>query len=301
MKEQEHLEAKKYFDISYAENPNHVPTLEYLGVICRKFNQDHAQAKLFKRITEIAPNYAQAHAQLASALKSLGQAEEAEAAFKKAYEYDPNHKKIRSGLAHLYLNMDRKDEAEELIKKNLADGDDLITLCMYAFHFHKLENLEDDIYLKKLHKLEKEEKNIDDGNKIILYRSIAHLYSQGKDYDNAFYNYKKMNDLQTKIAPYEFEADKEHYHQIKNFFDAQYISKYKDHGQEDERPVFIFGLPRAGTTLTEQILSSHPEIGGIGEYGTLPKIVEEMFVLPPDPSKENDFHDPINPVVKEFG
>ena len=51
-------------------------------------------------------------------------------------------------------------------------------------------------------------------------------------------------------------------------------------GLEDETPLLIVGLPRSGTTLVEQILSRHPEIGGGGEQaywikrGLAPSVLE---------------------------
>ena len=48
-------------------------------------------------------------------------------------------------------------------------------------------------------------------------------------------------------------------------FDAEYFRKVAGLGSESSRPVFVFGLPRSGTTLVEQVLSSHPDVHGAGE------------------------------------
>lgn len=48
-------------------------------------------------------------------------------------------------------------------------------------------------------------------------------------------------------------------------FDAEYFRRTRGWGSESERPVFIIGLPRSGTTLVEQILASHPQVHGAGE------------------------------------
>lgn len=45
---------------------------------------------------------------------------------------------------------------------------------------------------------------------------------------------------------------------------------------ESELPVLIFGMPRSGTSLVEQILSSHPDVHGAGELDTLGRIVAAM-------------------------
>jgi hypothetical protein len=53
-------------------------------------------------------------------------------------------------------------------------------------------------------------------------------------------------------------------------------------GSDSESPVLIVGMPRTGSTLLEQILSSHPDIGGIGESRNLRQIATKAGVLPQD-------------------
>ena len=43
------------------------------------------------------------------------------------------------------------------------------------------------------------------------------------------------------------------------------FERYLDFGNPSEQPVFVVGMPRSGTTLTEQIIGAHPEAGGVGE------------------------------------
>ena len=48
-------------------------------------------------------------------------------------------------------------------------------------------------------------------------------------------------------------------------FDAEFLRRRPAHGSASELPVFIIGMPRSGTSLTEQILASHPAVFGAGE------------------------------------
>jgi tetratricopeptide (TPR) repeat protein len=52
-----------------------------------------------------------------------------------------------------------------------------------------------------------------------------------------------------------------------SFFSKQFFEERKGFGNASSRPVFIFGMPRSGTTLVEQILASHPKVHGAGELG----------------------------------
>ena len=47
--------------------------------------------------------------------------------------------------------------------------------------------------------------------------------------------------------------------------------------KKDKTPIFIVGLPRSGTTLTEQILASHSDVFGAGEVNYLDEIIPKAF------------------------
>ncbi|MBY0566349.1 MAG: sulfotransferase [Hyphomonadaceae bacterium] len=64
---------------------------------------------------------------------------------------------------------------------------------------------------------------------------------------------------------YDPEKTKTQFTTIASVFNENFINARRDWGVESERPVFIVGMPRSGTTLAEQILASHPEVFGGGE------------------------------------
>ncbi|MEQ1868185.1 MAG: sulfotransferase, partial [Micropepsaceae bacterium] len=57
--------------------------------------------------------------------------------------------------------------------------------------------------------------------------------------------------------------------ETKQMFSAAYLAKFAGGGHETRAPIFIVGMPRSGSTLLEQILSSHPEVQGLGETSAL--------------------------------
>ncbi len=59
------------------------------------------------------------------------------------------------------------------------------------------------------------------------------------------------------------------------FFSREYFSR-TNHGSTSQLPIFIVGMPRSGTTLVEQILSSHPEIAGAGELKDIERLRRKM-------------------------
>ena len=53
--------------------------------------------------------------------------------------------------------------------------------------------------------------------------------------------------------------------QIEHIFDEAFLKRYAGMGYPSRVPIFILGMPRSGSTLIEQILSSHPQVHGGGE------------------------------------
>lgn len=88
------------------------------------------------------------------------------------------------------------------------------------------------------------------------------------EYRRAFAALKQAADLRRSLLRYRVEDDIETMGLIEQAFDADFFAR-QHHGHDDDRPVFIVGLPRSGTTLVDRILSSHPAIGSRGETSDL--------------------------------
>ena len=89
-------------------------------------------------------------------------------------------------------------------------------------------------------------------------------------FDEAFAHYRQGNDLRQEYLQREARPSipKRHLdtvHGVIAAFDRAYFDRTRSFGVDSELPVFIVGMPRSGTTLVEQILSSHPQVHGSGE------------------------------------
>ncbi len=113
-------------------------------------------------------------------------------------------------------------------------------------------------------------KKLKDGGRSSLYNGLAFYHEGLKNYSQAAKLIRKANKYQWKYRSnrgwnYKQSTYEEHISKLIKCFDKDYFKKVKQFGLQDKSPVFIVGMPRSGTTLTEQIMSRHPDVLGIGE------------------------------------
>jgi len=107
--------------------------------------------------------------------------------------------------------------------------------------------------------------------------ALGKSYLDVKNYKLAFESFNKGCESMNKNSSYNYEQHKAFVDNIIEHQDEQYIfNPLKQKQSELKAPIFILGLPRAGTTLLQQILSSHSEIGMGGETRCLSFPLSEL-------------------------
>ena len=112
---------------------------------------------------------------------------------------------------------------------------------------------------------------------------IRVFYSLGKaledrgDYDGAFDAFAKANAMHRQSIDYDPATFEARFQAIAEAFNPALIERLQGEGvgATSDRPIFIVGMPRSGTTLVEQIISAHPDVHGAGEIDILHRLVVE--------------------------
>jgi tetratricopeptide (TPR) repeat protein len=109
-----------------------------------------------------------------------------------------------------------------------------------------------------------------DGPRSALHNGLSYYFDGVERYDEAAKHVEKANELywNTKIKRgWTYEPD-EHIAEVDGIiarYTPEFFERMRPLGMDTDLPAFIVGLPRSGTTLTEQILASHPRVVGAGE------------------------------------
>lgn len=218
--------------------------------------------------------------QKARILEYAGRVEEGLAVIERALVLAPKNPWALLAKADLLLTINRKEEAGAVLEgaRDSLGGFPAFYLSLSSYKTFKADD-PDFIKLKAL--LDKEDEYGPDMKATLRY-ALFEAYEDIGDYDTAFEHLRKANDCKSAthlFSPENMEAGSK---RKRDMFSAAVIRQYEGRGCESELPVFIVGLPRSGTTLTEQILSSHPQVYGAGELYDLNSVIRERGPLTPE-------------------
>ena len=121
------------------------------------------------------------------------------------------------------------------------------------------------------------EKEIDMSSKIDLAFALGKAYEDLKQYDKAFDYWQLGNNNFRNSYKYTIEEDNILLESLKHSFNENVFNELSSSQNNDSTPIFIVGLPRSGSTLVEQILSSHSEVYGAGEIPFLQNLIKKYF------------------------
>ena len=112
--------------------------------------------------------------------------------------------------------------------------------------------------------------------RVQFYFSLGKAYEDKKEFAEAFDNYQKGNALWRSTVEYNAEATSAFVRVSKELYTKDFFAQRKGWGHPAPDPIFVVGLPRAGSTLIEQILSSHPEIEGTMELPDITSLARHL-------------------------
>ena len=121
-----------------------------------------------------------------------------------------------------------------------------------------------------------ERPDLSDDDRLHFEFSLAKALEDAASYEESFVHYSKGNANRGRLQPYNAAESTRYVQRCKRQYTADFFAERTGGGAPDASPIFIVGLPRAGSTLLEQILSSHSLVEGTMELPDLPQIAREL-------------------------
>ena len=245
------------------EFPKHQFAWKVLTAVLIQTGRINESLIVSQKSVELKPKDAEAHNNLGITLKELGRLDEAEASYTQAIALKPNYAGVHSNLGIILKELGRLDEAETSFRQAITLKPDYAEAYRYLTTIKKFD-AQDEQY-SKMQELYLD-KNISEEQRCHINFGLAKACEDLGDYEKAFVHYSEGNALRKKLLNYNINQDIKLFKQIK--FTSPRIEQNSlvlDKLSKKPIPIFIVGMPRSGTTLVEQIISSHSQVTGAGE------------------------------------
>jgi tetratricopeptide (TPR) repeat protein len=283
-------------------NPRHAIALNNLGSALFKVGRYKEAEACFYRAIKVKADYADPHSNLGNLLLLRGYFADAERSFRYALKINPRFVDARNNLGLALANLnnlrDAKSNFEKVLKKEPRSTDALRGLALVARTEGRFDDagamldralqidpkmpgaLSSFVSLRKmttadsawLHSAEEvAASGITPSDESELRFAIGKYYDDVEDFKLAFRSYQRANDLLKPLAePYDREARRRFVDDLTRAYTRETMAGVAAGASNSNKPILVLGMPRSGTSLTEQIIASHPSVKGAGELDFWP-------------------------------
>ena len=233
-----------------------------LGNVLQEQGKLELAIQAYYRATEINPKYLQAYNNLGNTFRQQDRSEEAIQAYQQAIGIDADYAEAHGNLGNLLRELGRLEPAIHAYRKSLSINPNNV-----AMHYMLAKTKKHGSYDHEICAMEALLKNpsIANPQKVDLYFALGKAFEDLQMYEKAFEFFSIGNRAIRETIEYDISQDEDFFKRLMNTFSKPLLDWYSGSGFDDNTPIFILGMPRSGTSLVEQILSSHNDVYGAGE------------------------------------
>lgn len=256
------LEAGIQYHLTCESNPDYLDGFILYGNYLKQHHRYDEALECLTHAVQLAPQDLDIFDQLGQTYLGMGNTDAALIKFDAALKKEPLRLSSLNWKGQLFQEFGQLESAIEICDKIIAidankpDG--------YLLKSRVKKSKPDDGLAEHLLKFEAQTR-ADDSTKISINFALGKVFDDQKNYTQAFKHYAVGNALKNERLNYSAEEDEARFSKLIETFDTTFFQKHQHLGVESNLPVIIAGMPRSATTLTEQIISSHPSVIGAGE------------------------------------
>lgn len=268
-------EARNQLEAYISQNPGTTDAdiWHHLGVARQALHDHPGAVECFLKVVDVSPQHVYALYNLGMAYAAQGLYEKALDRFHQLEQLTPKSATLFYQIGVVSRILGRLDEAETALRHALRLNPDYAPAYFTLSAMNHYED-KNDADVKAMERILAQE-GLSEDMLTKLYFSLAKVYEDVQDYDQAFVYLSKGNDLRRQKYRYDVAVDEDSFRRLKETFNAEFFRQHSGFGVDDKTPIFIVGMPRSGTSLVEQILASHPQVYGGGELNDLKRIISQ--------------------------
>jgi len=267
-------EALACFDSALAQAPELTAALLNLARLHHAQGRLEAAADGYRRALATEPGLVEAEAGLGRVLRALGRGAEAEPHLRRALALKPGLATAQADLGQVLDELGRHEEAAAAFEAAIRARPDF-TRAYLGLVRCKRFSADDGELLERVEGFVRGAQLAED-DAINLHYALGKIRDDLGEYDRAWRHYAEANRLQHLSMSYDGAEHARLIDRLIQSFTPEFIARGRAAGSDSEVPVFIVGMARSGTTLVEQILSSHPEVEAGGELRVMHQEIMEL-------------------------
>ena len=250
--------------------PDFIVARSNLAGILYRQNRFEETVELLNDVLAAQGDDAGGQSLMAAALGRIGEYDEALALYGALTERFPQHAKLWMSYGHVLKTVGKQDEGVAAYRRALAEeptlGEvwwSLANLKTVQFDAADIAAMEDAL---------NRDESLSDDDRLHLHFALGKAYDDRREAEASFGHYDRANRIRHGQLEYDPDIITAHVDTIIARFTPEFLSNRSNLDEGAADPIFILGMPRAGSTLLEQILASHSLIEGTMELPDMPAI-----------------------------
>jgi len=256
-------EAVDHFRRALEIQPNYRDALNNLGAALREQRHYSQAAQCYQKSLEIKPDQVETLSCLALVEREQGNVDRAIEHVGRALEIDPEYAEAHFHLGLIHQELGQLDQARDCFLRALERKPQFVPSHFELAQSKKFQR--GDVQIEQMEQLLVDE-STSEVDRMALHFALGEAYDDLGDFDRAFEHFREGNQQRRRNVQYD-PADRARFvDDVIDYFSAERLAELGDSlAIDSDIPIFIVGMPRSGTTLVEQIVSSHPQVHGGGE------------------------------------
>ena len=264
------------FNKSIQLNKNNFLAMNNLAISYKAIYKMKLSDEIYKKCLNLKPDYIIAIINYANLKQEINEFKDAISLYLKALDFKTGFNKvfIFSKLSNLYQTIGDTKKAKEYAEKIIKQEPNNVSAHELISRFINYE--EDKNHLSQMEELIK--KNLNENEIIDLTFCLGRVYESIKNYKKAFEYFERGNKLRKNELNYNSKNYLKLQNNIIHFFGKFNFDKITTKKTNNKKIIFICGMPRSGTTLVEQIISSHNKVTATGENIFLSSLIKKEYL-----------------------
>ena len=273
------IEALHVLREAYRRAPNELPVLQVLADMEFRIGFPADALPLWQALYEIKPDQLYVCLRAGEILSRLGFHREALSHYFHALQRHPDSHDLWMAIAQVEDDLGDRSSADKAYRKalELRSNWAFPLAGLLTLHHEKIEPTVADQAQALLRS-----STTSDADRALIGYAMGRVHDRRGEYTVAMSCWHDANAARRRMAG---EADhyalQERVERIMKVFGPEYLAGASLRGSQDSRPLFIVGMPRSGTTLTEQIIAAHPQAFGCGELPDISLITRHLLPTQP--------------------